>query len=89
MVPQQVERQFTVTVNKPVTEERTVSYTDYEPQTVTREVRVPVTTNVTREIGGRVSPAGGKILNGQPTPDGQAPRLPPEGQVPVPPSENR
>jgi len=60
MVPQQVERQYTIVVEKPVTEERIVRYTEMMPETIVRQIRVPETIMVAREI--RIDATGEPIL---------------------------
>jgi hypothetical protein len=57
MVAKQVERQFTQIVQKPVTEERLVTYTETVPETIEREVQVPVTVMVAKEITVRADEA--------------------------------
>jgi hypothetical protein len=60
MVPKEVEREITQVVYKPVTEERTIAYTEMVPEKVERIVRVPETRLVAREI--EVEVPGGPIL---------------------------
>jgi hypothetical protein len=58
MVPQQVERQFTQVVCKPVTEEKVITYCEMVPETVERQIQVPVCTMVPKQVSYTV-PCGG------------------------------
>jgi hypothetical protein len=50
MVPKEIEREYTIVVNKPVIEEKVVTYTEMVPETVERTVQVPETIMVAREV---------------------------------------
>jgi hypothetical protein len=50
MVPKTIQREFTQIVHKPVVEEKVVTRTEWVPETIERQVQVPVTIMVAREI---------------------------------------
>jgi len=50
MVPKQIEQQFTQVVQRPITEQQTVTYTEMVPEVIERETQVPVTVMVARQI---------------------------------------
>ena len=50
MVPKTITKEFTQIVQQPVTEERVVTRTEMVPETIEREVQVPVTIMVAREV---------------------------------------
>jgi hypothetical protein len=50
MVPKEIEREFTQTVYKTVTDEQVVTYTELVPETIERTVQIPVTTMVAQEV---------------------------------------